>query len=62
MQLSHEQYQRIESVLSRQRGNVSSHNLDVSNAVLCGAEHDCKGRRLPKGFGPWHTVYTRMSR
>lgn len=62
MQLSHEQYQQIESVLTRQRGNVSLSNLDVLNAVLYVAEHGCKWRGLPKRFGSWHTIYTRMNR
>ena len=26
------------------------------------AEHGCKWRGLPKRFGPWHTIYTRMNR
>lgn len=62
MQLSYEQYQQIESVLPKQRGNVSLSNLDVLNAVLYVAEHGCKWRGLPKRFGSWHTIYTRMNR
>jgi transposase len=30
--------------------------------VLCVAEHGCKWRGLPKHFGNWHTIYTRMNR
>ena len=26
------------------------------------AEQGCKWRGLPKRFGPWHTIYTRMNR
>ena len=26
------------------------------------AEHGCKWRGLPKRFGNWHTIYTRMNR
>lgn len=37
-------------------------NLQVVNAMLYIAEHGCKWRRLPKRFGNWHTVYTRMRR
>lgn len=62
MQLSYEQYQQIESVMPRQRGNVSLSNLDVLNAVLYVAEHGCKWRGLPKRFGSWHTIYTRVNR
>ena len=37
-------------------------NLQVVNAILYVAEHGCKWRGLPKRFGNWHTIYTRMSR
>lgn len=37
-------------------------NLQVVNAILYVAEHGCKWRGLPKRFGNWHTIYTRMRR
>lgn len=49
------------SFLPRQRGNVSHQNLAVINAILY-AENGCKWRALPKRFGNWHTIYTRMNR
>ena len=49
-------------LLARQRGNVSLSNLQVLNAILYVAEHGCKWRGLPKRFGNWHTIYTRMNR
>ena len=45
-----------------QRGNVSLSNLRVLNAILYVAEHGCKWRGLPRRFGNWHTIYTRMNR
>ena len=45
-----------------QRGNVSLGNREVLNAILYVTEHGCKWRGLPKRFGNWHTIYTRMSR
>jgi transposase len=45
-----------------QRGNVSHQNLNVINAILFVAENGCKWRALPKRFGNWHTIYTRMNR
>lgn len=45
-----------------QRGNVSLTNLQVVNAILYVAEKGCKWRALPKRFGNWHTIYTRMNR
>lgn len=44
-----------------QRGNVSMSNLQVLNAIPYVAEHGCKWRGLPKRFGRWHTIYTRMN-
>jgi transposase len=62
MEISEAQYQRIASSLPRQRGNVKVDNLQLLNALLYVAEHGCKWRGLPKRFGPWHTIYTRMNR
>ena len=62
MEISEAQYQRIASGLPRQRGNVKVTNLQFLNALLYVAEHGCKWRGLPKRFGPWHTIYTRMNR
>ena len=62
MELTEAQYSQIEDCLPRQLGNVRLSNLQVLNAILYIAEHGCKWRGLPKRFGRWHTVYTRMSR
>ena len=35
MEITEQQYRRIEPVLPRQRGNVSLPNLMVLNAMLC---------------------------
>ena len=62
MEISAEQFSRIEAFLPVQRGNVSLSNLQVINAILYVAENGCKWRSLPKRFGNWHTIYTRMNR
>jgi transposase len=62
MEISEDQYTRIKDSLPVQRGNVSLSNLQFLNAVLYVAEHGCKWRELPKRFGNWHTIYTRMNR
>lgn len=62
MNITKEQYERIADCFPRQRGNVSLGNLQVLNAILHVAENGCKWRRLPKEFGNWHTIYTRMNR
>lgn len=60
--MTKEQFQRIEGCFPKQRGNVKISNLNVLNAILYVAENGCKWRALPKRFGRWHTVYTRMNR
>jgi transposase len=62
MEITREQFGRISHYFPTQRGNVRIENLDVLNATLYVAEHGCKWRGLPKRYGPWHTIYTRMNR
>ena len=62
MEITDAQYELIASSLPVQRGNVSLTNRDVLNAILYVAEQGCKWRGLPKRFGNWHTIYTRMNR
>jgi transposase len=62
MELTRQQFDRIADCLPRQRGNVSLNNLQLLNAVLYVLENGCKWRGLPKEFGNWHTIYTRMNR
>ena len=62
LEITEAQYLRIAPSLPRQRGNVRMSNLPVLNALLYVAEHGCKWRGLPKRFGNWHTIYTRMNR
>ena len=62
MEISETQFSLISSVLPRERGNVKVNHPQFLNALLYVAEHGCKWRGLPKRFGPWHTIYTRMNR
>jgi len=62
MEITEEQYARIKDSLPVQRGNVRLNYLQVLNAILYVAEQGCKWRGLPKRFGRWHTIYTRMNR
>ena len=62
MEITEAQFRRIDSELPRQRGNVRVINVQVLNALLYVAEEGCKWRELPRRFGPWHTIYTRMNR
>ena len=62
MYITEEQFRRIERCFPKQRGNVRVSNRQVLNAILYVAENGCKWRSLPKRFGRWHTIYTRMNR
>lgn len=62
MEITKEQYERIEKYLPRQRGNVSMSNLQLINAILYVTENGCKWRALPEYYGNWHTIYMRMNR
>ena len=62
MEITQAQFEQIADCLPVQRGNVSLTNRDVLNAILYVAEQGCKWRGLPKRFGKWHTIYTRMNR
>jgi len=42
MEISSEQYSKIEGYFPTQRGNVKNDNLKVLNAILYVAEHGCK--------------------
>jgi transposase len=62
VEITESQFQRVADCLPRQRGNVSMTNLQLLNALLYMLENGCKWRGLPKEFGNWHTIYTRMNR
>ena len=62
MQITPAQFQLLAPHLPKQRGNVKISNLQVLNAILYVAEQGCKWRALPKEYGNWHTIYTRMNR
>ena len=56
MEITAEQYERIEDCLPVQRGNVRHQNLVLLNAILYVAEHGYKWRGLPKRYGNWHSI------
>lgn len=62
MENTKSQFKIIEHLLPLQRGNVKIPNIPVINAVLYVAEHGCKWRGLPKCYGNWHSIYTRVNR
>ena len=62
MEITKEQFTKIEPYLPLQRGNVSMSNHQIVNAILYVTENGCKWRALPESYGNWHTVYVRMNR
>jgi len=62
MEITKEQYQRIEPYLPVQRGNVEIDKITFVNAILYVVENGCKWRGLPKQFGKWNSVYQRCRR
>ncbi len=62
MELTKEQFKRIEHYLPIQRGNVRIDNLQTANAILYVTENGCKWRAMPEKYGNWHTIYVRMNR
>jgi len=62
MEITKEQYQRIEPYLPVQRGNLEIDNITFVNAILYVVENGCKWRGLPKQFGKWNSVYQRCRR
>jgi transposase len=62
MEITDAPYRHIESCVPTPRGNVTLDNLQVRNAIVYVAEQGCNWRGLPKRFGNWHTIDTRMNR
>lgn len=62
MELTREEFRRIEAILPRQRGNVVHDNLTFLNAILYMAENGGKWRSLPKEYGNWNSIYKRANR
>lgn len=62
MKLNTEQYSMIESCFPKHRKPAEISNLDVLNAGIYVLENGCKWRGLPKEYGNWHTIYTRIAR
>jgi transposase len=62
MKINKWQFRRIADCFPPSGNHTHYDNLQVLNAILYVAENGCKWRALPKEFGVWHTIYTRMSR
>ena len=62
MQLSVAQFEKVAPYFPKKRGKLSLSDYQVCSAILFVAENGCKWRALPKEWGNWHTIYTRMNR
>ncbi len=60
MTWTYKQFQRIEHLLPKQRGNVVVDNFTFLNALQYMCENGCRWRALPEKFGKWSTIYKRF--
>jgi transposase len=60
MKITREQKEKITSLFPKPRGNVKIGGGDLALVYIC--ENGCAWRSLPASFGPWHTIYMRLSR
>jgi transposase len=62
MEINETQYEKISSCFPKHRKPADISNLRVLNACIYVLNNGCKWRALPKEYGNWHTVYTRLAR
>ncbi len=62
MEINETQYNRISSCFPKHRKPAGISNLQVLNACIYVLNNGCKWRALPKEYGNWHTIYTRLAR
>ncbi|MDR1620317.1 MAG: IS5 family transposase, partial [Clostridiales bacterium] len=62
MELTKAAYSLFEHLMPKPRGSLTISHYDALRAILYVAENGCKWRKLPREYGNWHTVYTRMMR
>ena len=62
MTLTKEHLETIKDYLPVQRKPEEVEMIDFLNGVLYIIENGCKWRALPKEYGNWHTIYTRLNR
>ncbi|TXI42979.1 MAG: transposase [Nitrosomonas sp.] len=61
MEITETQYQQIKHCMPRLRGDVSHQSTNSQCYSACYRTW-LQMRGLPKRFGNWHTIYTRMNR
>lgn len=62
MKFTEKQLEKIKNYLPIPRKPAEIEMIDFLNAILYIIENGCKWRALPKEFGNWHTIYTRLNR
>jgi transposase len=62
MKLKDKEWERIEGLFPKQRGNVKIKNRLVFDALIYRCKNGCSWRDLPKEFGYWHAIYMRLNR
>ena len=62
MKITETHYSLIAECFPKHRKPAEISNLEVLNACIYVLENGCKWRGLPKEYGNWHTIYTRLAR
>lgn len=62
MKINESQYNLISGGFPKHRKPAEISNLDVLNECIYVLENGYKWRGLPKEYGNWHTIYTRLAR
>jgi len=62
MRLTERHYEEISECFPKHRKAAGISNLEVLNALIYMLKNGCPWRSLPKEYGNWHTIYTRIRR
>jgi transposase len=62
MNMTQEQFSKIEHLMPVQRRKAEIENYDFLCAILYIIENGCKWRALPKEYGNWHSIYVKLNR
>ena len=62
MAISKEDFKKVEHLFPVPRKKPTLGNHETLDAMLFMAENGCKWRAMPKEFGNWHSLYTKITR
>jgi transposase len=62
MKVKDKEWEKIEELFPKQRGNVKIENRLVFDALIYRCKNGCSGRELPVEFGYRHAIHMRLNR